>query len=66
MKTFIECLNMFSVTVQEQIRDNVVNQGFVIDDNDEYCDEVEFLHCVFDWSDTPQGYQYWETIADKL
>lgn len=68
--TGYECLTYFSEMVQKQIRTNIV--AYVGKDEaqkcleDSYADVVEFLHSTFAWNDTPEEYEYWETIADGL
>lgn len=67
MKTTLtarECLSKFTPEIQKQITENISKQCLSTDDN--YCDEIEFIHGAFSWADTQQGYAYWETIADGL
>jgi hypothetical protein len=52
--------------LKQEEASNKLPRVFKIDDVKKLIDtgELEYLEYAFDWSDTPQGYGYWYSIAN--
>lgn len=71
--TGYECLALFTDEVQERIKAAIINDPFNkgVDNawevamEHKYIIGSSFLAANFTWSGTPEGYYYWENLADK-
>lgn len=70
-KTGIQCLAKFPADVQEKFVVNLIADAkspnrVVSMLSDKYDNAMELLSCSFVWSETPEGHDYWMSMAASI